>query len=45
MTPRSLGLTASLQGHVLVSGEVAPLARVDPNTPPRPPAPAPVAPN
>lgn len=37
-------LTASLQGHVLASGEVVPLAQVDPNAPPRPPALAPAAP-
>ncbi len=37
-------LTASLQGHVLASGEVVPLAQVDPTAPPRPPAPAPTAP-
>ena len=34
-------LTASLQGHVLASGEVVPLAQVDPDAPPRPPAAAP----
>ena len=33
-------LTASLQGHVLASGEVVALAQVDPTAPPRPPAPA-----
>jgi para-nitrobenzyl esterase len=37
--PNYAALTAAMQGHVLASGELVGLARVDPNAPPRVPAP------